>query len=70
MNHFMDFDPYPVGERNQMMQPEINSLRPRERPRKTATTSREMATCTWSGDDHPWSSVARKDPIFLEVFRI
>jgi hypothetical protein len=41
MNHFMDFDPYPVGERNQMMQPEINSLRPRERPRKAATTSRE-----------------------------
>jgi hypothetical protein len=28
------------------------------------------ATCSWSGDDHPWLAVAYKEPSFLGVFRL
>ena len=28
------------------------------------------ATCSWSGDDHPWLAVACKEPSFLGVFRL
>jgi hypothetical protein len=31
---------------------------------------RQGATCSWSGDDRPWVSVAYEDPSFLGVFRL
>ena len=34
MNHFMDFDPYLIRERNQQIRDEVNSLYREERLRK------------------------------------
>jgi hypothetical protein len=34
MNHYMDFDPHLIRERNQQMRKEVNSLRLEERLRK------------------------------------
>ncbi len=34
MNHYMDFDPYMIRERNQQMQREVRSLRLEERLRE------------------------------------
>ena len=35
MNHYMDFDPYVIKERNEQMNKEVNSLRLEKRLRKT-----------------------------------
>ncbi len=34
MNHYMDFDPYVIRERNQQMQRDVDSLRLKERLRE------------------------------------
>ena len=31
---------------------------------------RQGATCSWSGDDRPWLTVAHEAPCFLGVFRL
>ena len=31
---------------------------------------RQGATCTWSGDDRPWLTVAYEAPCFIGVFRL
>jgi hypothetical protein len=31
---------------------------------------RQVAICSWSGDDHGWLSVAHEDPSLLGVFRL
>ena len=39
--------------------------------RMLLTNARRLgATCSWSGDDHPWLAVAYKEPSFLGVFRL
>ncbi len=39
MNHYMDFDPYMIRERNQQVLGEINSLRLQERLRNSGGSS-------------------------------
>ena len=39
MNHYMDFDPYLIRERNQQMQREVRSLRLEERLREERGSS-------------------------------
>ena len=39
MNHYMDFDPYVIRERNQQMQREVRSLRLEERLREERGSS-------------------------------
>ena len=39
MNHYMDFDPYLIRERNEQMLREVNSLRLQERLRKNRQSS-------------------------------
>ena len=39
MNHYMDFDPYVIRERNQQMRREVNSLRLEERLREERGSS-------------------------------
>ncbi len=39
MNHYMDFDPYVIRERNQQMQREVRSLRLEERLRENRGSS-------------------------------
>jgi hypothetical protein len=31
---------------------------------------RQVAICSWVGDDRPWLAVAHEDPSFLGVFRL
>ena len=39
MNHYTDFDPYFIRERNQLMRTEVNSLRLQERLREDRGSS-------------------------------
>ena len=39
MNHYMDFDPYVIRERNEQMRKEVNSLRLEVRLRETRGSS-------------------------------
>jgi hypothetical protein len=39
MNHYMDFDPYVIGERNQQVHTEVRSLRLEERLREERGSS-------------------------------
>ena len=39
MNHYMDFDPYVIGERNQQVHREVRSLRLEERLREDRGSS-------------------------------
>jgi hypothetical protein len=40
MNHYMDFDPHLIRERNEQMRREVNLLRLEERPRDNDGSSR------------------------------
>jgi hypothetical protein len=47
MNHFINFDPYTIGEHNLQMHEEINSLRLQERLRKNRDDHESVAEGLW-----------------------
>ena len=61
MNHYMDFDPYLIGERNQQVHREVHSLRLEERLREErgSSGSRFMALAK-----------RRVRPLLREVHRV
>jgi hypothetical protein len=54
MNHFMEFDPYVIGDHNQNVYTEVNSLRLEGRLRKNRVGRESIADGLWPRQRAGW----------------